>query len=262
MRAASVIHMRVGVQKSGRLFAVWLLCAAIFFAGFSFWLDRYGAPVLATVLNAEGKTTFADRNEIDQNPRQLSTASHLAIGEEVKTAPHEKVSLCLVPGIFVEVAEQTDVRIDELRLIKWGNAMVDAMRSRMAVLHLGKGTVRASLSNLGSGQYDLKIKTEAGMAMAGQRSLFTLQMEGATVRITCVQGEVSWNSARGKSAVLITAGDSCVFRSGDEAAGRLLPVSDDAQAQSEVVAALEFADFLKDRGSNPSDGQAPASGRR
>jgi hypothetical protein len=85
----------------------------------------------------------------------------------VKTAPHEKVSLCLVPGIFVEVAEQTDVRIDELRLIKWGNAMVavpksneilDAMRSRMAVLRLGKGTVRASLSDLGSGQYNLKTK--------------------------------------------------------------------------------------------------------
>jgi hypothetical protein len=99
----------------------------------------------------------------------------------------------------------------------------------MAVLHLGKGTVRASLSDLGWGQYDLKITTEAGMVLAGRRSLFTLQMEDATVRITCVQGEVSWNSARGKSAELVPAGYSCAFRSGDEAAGRLLPVSNDAK---------------------------------
>src|SRR6266568_9656679 len=136
MRAASVIHMRVGVQKSGRPFAFWLLCVVVFFAGFSFWLDRYGTPVLPTVLSAEGKTTFGNRNEIDQNPRQLSAVSHLAVGNEVKTAPHGKVSLCLVPGIFVEVAEQTDLRIDELRLAKWGNAMVDAMRSRLAILDL------------------------------------------------------------------------------------------------------------------------------
>ena len=247
MRAASVIHMRVGVPKSGRPFAIWLLCVVVFFAGFSFWLDRYGTPVLATILNAQGKTTFGNRNEIDQNPRQLSAASHLAVGNEVKTAPHGKVSLCLVPGIFVEVAEQTDLRIDELRVVKWGNAMVDPMRSRSAVLHLNNGIVRASLSNFGSDQDDLKIKTEGGMVMAGRGSLFTLQMEGTTARITCVQGEVNWKSARANSAELIPAGYFRAFSSVDETTPRLLPASDDAQAQREVAAALEFASFLDDR---------------
>src|SRR6266516_2634013 len=218
MRAASLIHMRVGVQKSGRPFAIWLLCVVVFFAGFSFRLDRYGTPVLATILNADGKTTFGNRNEIDQNPRQLSAASHLAVGNEVKTAPHGKVSLCLIPGIFVEVAEQTDLRIDELRFAKRGNAMVHAMRSRLAVLHLNKGIVRASLSNSGSGQYDLKIKTEVGMVTAGRASLFTLQMDGVTARITCVQGEVSWKSAHHNSAELIPAGYFCAYGSGDETA--------------------------------------------
>ena len=261
MRAASVIYMCAGCQKSERPFAIWLLCIMVFFAGFSFWLDRYGARVLVTVLNAEGKTTFGNKNEIDRSPRPLSAASRLAVGDELKTAPHGKVSLCLIPGIFVEVAEQTDLRIDELRFAKRGNAMVYAMRSRLAVLHLNKRIVRASLSNLGSGQYDLKIKTEVGMVTAGRASLFTLQIDGVTARITCVQGEVSWKSAHRNSAELIPAGYFCPYGSGDETARRLLPASADAQAQSEVVAGLEFARFLNDRASHLRDGQAPVPGR-
>jgi len=40
-----------------------------------------------------------------------------------------------------------------------------------------------------------------------------------------------------------------------------LPASADAQAQNEVVAALEFARFLNDRASNLRDVQAPVPGR-
>jgi hypothetical protein len=253
--------MRVGCQKSERPFMIWLLCAVVFSAGLSFWLDHYGARVLATVLNAEGNTTFGKRNEIDQNPRPLSVASYVAVGDELKTTRYGKVSLCLVPGIFVEVAEQTDLRIDELRLAKWGNVMAYAMRSRLAVLDLSKGIVRASLSNLGTGQYDLKIKTEVGMVMAGRGSLFTLQMDGATARITCVQGEVSWKSAHRNSTEVIPAGYFYAFSSGDKTSRRSSPASADAQAQSEVVAALEFASFLDERASNLRDGQVPVRGR-
>ena len=253
--------MRVGCQKAERPFMICLLCAVVFSAGLSFWLDHYGARVLATVLNSEGKITFGNGNEIDQNPRLLSAASHVAVGDELKTTRYGKVSLCLVPGIFVELGEQTDLRIDELRLAKWGNVMAHAMRSRLAVLDLSKGIVRASLSNLRAGQYDLKIKTEVGMVMAGRGSLFTLQMNGATARITCVQGEVSWKSAHGNSTEVIPAGYFCAFSSGDETSRRFSPASADAQAQSEVVAALEFASFLNDRVPNLRDGQAPVPGR-
>ncbi len=97
--------------------------------------------------------------------------------------------------------------------------------------------------------------------MAGQASLFTLQMDGATARITCVQGEVSWKSVHRNSAELIPAGYFCAFGSGDETARRLLPASADPQAQNEVVAGLEFARFLNDRASNLRDGQAPVPGR-
>jgi hypothetical protein len=249
--------MRVRCQKSERPFLIWLLCAVVFSAGLSFWLDHYGAQVLATVLNAEGKTTFGNRNEIDKNPRLLSAASHVAVGDELKTTRYGKVSLSLVPGIFVEVAEQTDLRIDQLRLAKWGNAMVDAMKSRLAILDLSKGIVRASVSSLGAGEYDLKIKTEVGMVIAGRGSLFTLQMDGPTARITCVQGEVNWKSAHGNSTESISPGYFYASSSGDKTPQRSSPASADAQAQSEVAAALEFASFLNDRASNLRDRQAP-----
>ncbi len=84
--------MRVGCQKSERPFLIWLLCAVVFSAGLSFWLDHYGARVLATVLNAEGKTTFGNRNEIDQNSRLLSAASHVAVGDELKTTRYGPIT--------------------------------------------------------------------------------------------------------------------------------------------------------------------------
>ena len=217
--------------------------------------------MLATVLNAEGKTTFGNRNEIDQNSRLLSAASHVAVGDELKTTRYGKVSLCLVPGIFVEVAEQTDLRFDQLRLAKWGNAMVDAMRSRVAILDLSKGIVRASVSNLGAGEYDLKIKTKVGMVIGGRGSLFTLRMDSATARITCVQGEVSWKSAHDNSRELIPPGYFYASSSGDKTSQRSSPASADAQAQSEVAAALGFASFLNDRASHLRDRQAPVPGR-
>jgi hypothetical protein len=253
--------MRVGCQKLERPFLIWLLCAVVFSAGLSFWLEHYGARVPATVLNAEGKTTFGNRNEIDQNSRLLSAVSHVAAGDELKTTRYGKVSLCLVPGIFVEVAEQTDLRFDQLRLAKWGNAMVDAMRSRLAILDLSKGIVRASVSNLGAGEYDLKIKTEVGMVIAGRGSLFTVQMDGATARITCVQGEVSWKSAHDNSTELIPPGYFYATSSSDKTSRRSSPASADAQAQSEVAAVLGFASFLNDRASHLRDRQAPVPGR-
>jgi hypothetical protein len=253
--------MRVVCQKSERPFLIWLLCAVVFSAGLSFWLDHYGARVLATVLNVEGKTTLGNRNEIDKNPRLLSAVSHVAVGDELKTARYGKVALCLVPGIFVEVAEQTDLRFDQLRLAKWGNAMVDAMKSRLAILDLSKGIVRVSVSNLGRGESDLKITTEVGMVIAGRGSLFTLQMDGATARITCVHGEVSWKSAHDNSTELIPPGYFYASSSSDKTSRRSSPASADAQAQSEVAAALEFASFLNDRASHLRDGQAPVPGR-
>ena len=135
--------------------------------------------------------------------------------------------------------------IEELRVWKRGDAMVDAMRSRLATLRINRGVIRASLPNVGSGQCELNVRTDLGTLVAQRGALVSVRLTNETVRVVCVDGEVHWRSAAGRGADEIPEGYFQDYArnavSSDNLKPEPSPVSDNAGAQNDVAAALEVA---------------------
>jgi hypothetical protein len=135
--------------------------------------------------------------------------------------------------------------IGELRVEKQGDAMVDAMKSRQAALHLNRGVIYASLPSVGSGSCKLNVQTGIGTLVAQRGALVSMRLAKEAVRIVCVDGEVQWNSARGGPVDKIPEAYFRDYRmNGFRSANskpQLTSVSENAEAQSDVAASLETA---------------------
>ncbi len=204
-----------------------------------------GREVLANVLFLRGTVTLEGGNESMRHPQSLTTASNLAVGDRIETSPNAMAALSLIPGIFVEVGAGTQIAIEQLRVRKRGDAMVDAMRSRLATLHLNQGVIYASLPDVGSGQCELNVHTGIGTLVARRGALFSLRLTSRTARVVCVDGEVQWSSSRGQYTEEVPPGYFRDYHPGDvpnwNPKTALKPVTEDAGAQNDVAAALDVA---------------------
>ena len=203
-----------------------------------------GREVQGNVLFLRGTVTFKDGKESTRHPQSLTIGSKLSVGDRLETSPDSMASLLLIPGIFVQIGGGTEMVIGELRVQKQGDAMVNAMKSRLATLHLNRGVIYASLPNVGSGSCELNVQTGAGTLLAQRGALFSMRLTSERVRVICIDGEVRWSSASGGPTDEIAEG---YFRdyprnggSGNEKP-QLRSVSEDAEAQGDVAATLESA---------------------
>src|SRR6202022_4067996 len=92
-----------------------------------------GREVMATVLSVRGNAVAGGGEQI-RPPHSITVGSAIAPGGQIRTSSDTAVALSLVPGIFIEAGSQTDLEIERLRVVKHGDAMVDAMRLRFAVV--------------------------------------------------------------------------------------------------------------------------------
>ena len=221
-----------------------------------------GREVQGNVISIQGAVTIDSGKESGSHPQAVTIASKLSVGDRLETSPNAMVSLLLIPGIFVEVGPSAEIVIGELRVQKQGDAMVDAIKSRLATLQLNHGLIRASLPDIGSGRCELNVQTGFGTLLAQRGALVSVQLTSEAVRVICVDGEVEWSSARGSPVDKVPEG---YFRdyprhdgSGNEKP-QLRPVSEDAEAQADVAATLETAAAFDDFVLRARNAPAPKS---
>jgi hypothetical protein len=208
-----------------------------------------GREVQGNVISIRGTVTIDGGKESGSHSQPMAIASKLSVGDRLETSPDAIVSLMLIPGIFVEAGAETEMVIGELRVQKRGDAMEDAIKSRLATLQLNRGVIRASLPDIGSGRCELDVQTGFGTLLAQRGALVSMQLKSEAVRVVCVDGEVEWSSARGGPVDKIPEGYFRDYRqhdkSGDEKP-QLRSVSEDAEAQADVAATLETAAAFDD----------------
>src|SRR5947207_5457299 len=95
-----------------------------------------GREVQGNVISIRGAVTIDSGKESGIHPQAATIASKLSAGERLETSPDAMASLLLIPGIFVEVGPSAEIAIGELRVQKQGDAMVNAIKSRLATLQL------------------------------------------------------------------------------------------------------------------------------
>ena len=201
--------------------------------------------VLANVIFIRGNVVFDNGKERGRHSQLVTTATKLSAGDRLETLPDAAAALSLIPGIFIQIGGGTEIVIEELRVWKRGDAMVNAMRSRVAALRINRGVIRASLPNVGSGQCELNVQTDLGTLVAQRGALVSVRLTNERVRVVSVDGEVHWRSAGDRHVNDIPEGYFQDYArnvvSSDNLKPEPSPVSDDAGAQNDVAAALETA---------------------
>jgi hypothetical protein len=204
-----------------------------------------GREVQGNVLFLRGTVALESAKESTRGPQSPSTESKLSFGDQIETSPGATAALLLIPGIFVQIGAETGMVIGELRVEKQGDAMVNAMKSRLATLHLNRGVIYASLPDVGSGSCELSVHTSIGTLVAQRGAIVAVRLTSEAVRVTCADGEVQWSSARGGRVDEISQGYfRDYYREGipnGDLKTELTPVTEDAGAQGDVAVALEAA---------------------
>lgn len=213
-----------------------------------------GEPVLGSVFQVEGTAVAGQPTE---GSRPLSAGVQFAAGEEIRVPAESSAALCLTPGIYLRCFGPSRLQIEKLRVSKDGDETGDAMKSRLAIIRLGEGRIHAFLPRAGSAPSELKINTEAaGTISASPGSLFSVLLNRESIRVLCIRGELSWSKASTFSTSIL-AGYYCERKLSDAAAADVLPASEDAAAQREVIAALDSAQYLDELETKVRNAPAP-----
>src|SRR5437764_9274976 len=93
----------------------------------------------ATVLFVKGNVTFGkmERNQF----RPITARSTIPHGDIVRTSDGAAVNLALVPGAFIQLSGNSEIKIEELSLTKDGNETAGGMRDRRTRMRLSRGRV-------------------------------------------------------------------------------------------------------------------------
>lgn len=195
----------------------------------------------ATVFSVKGDVVFgrAERNQFQ--PATLS--SKIRGGDIVRTSDGAVINLALVPGAFVQVSQNSEIKIEELSLTKDGNETAGGMVDRSARVRLSRGRVSALFSRSDSSGSHCTLATKQTIISPDSDCLFSLWTDGSITRVACARGELSGASDR-QTPVRIATG---YFHQWPTAANEPLAASGEASAQMDVMVSLEAEKELLDQ---------------
>jgi hypothetical protein len=196
--------------------------------------------VAATVLSMHGPVVFGIDEQMDFRP--VAPESRLRDGSTVRTLDGAWLNLALLPGALLRLSSNSEIKIEELKISKDGNETGDAMRSRTARVRLNWGKITILFSQSDKSTSQLAITARQATITADSDSLFCVQSDHATTRLTCVQGKV-YASPGAQPAVAIGAG---YFQRWPSARLGTVAAAEDAAAQIDVVDSLEIGDQLRE----------------
>lgn len=218
--------------------SVLALCFCLLGNGCSKGITRETA---ATVFFAKGNVVFGNPERNDFQP--VSSKSKIQEGDTVRTSNGASINLALMSGVFVQLFENSEIKIQDLRLTKDGNETAGGVLDRHASIRLNHGRIVSLFSHSDTSASEFDVATDQVTISPDSDCLVSLWTDGKTTRVTCGRGEVS-ASATTQPSVKIAAGYFAQWpttSTGPNAA------TADASAQMDVKMALDAEPELLDQ---------------
>jgi hypothetical protein len=195
----------------------------------------------ATVFFVRGNVVFgnAERNDF----QQVTPKSKIYTGDIVRTSDGASINLTLIPGAFIQVSENSEIKIEDLRLTKDGNETAGGMLDRRARIRLNRGSIVSLFSQSDRSTSHFDITTTQVTLRPDSDCLFSVWSDGITTRATCGRGEVS-AFADSQPPVRIAAGYFSQWPTASEAP---IAANTDASAQMDIKTALDAESELLDQ---------------
>jgi len=195
----------------------------------------------ATVFFVKGDVVFgnAERNQF----QPVTAKSKIHDGDTVRTSDGGSINLSLVPGAFVQLSRDSEIKIEELRLTKDGNESAGGMLDRRARMRLIRGSVSVLFIRSDRSASHFVVTTSQATLTPDSDCMFSVWTDGTTTRATCARGEVS-ASSDAQPPVKIAAG---YFHHWPTATREAIAATADAGAQMAIKATLEAEQELLDQ---------------
>jgi hypothetical protein len=218
--------------------SVLALCVCLLANGCSKGITR---STVAIVFSVKGNVVFgsAERN----NFQPVTPKSRIQAGDIVRTSDGASINLALIAGAFVQLAGNSEIKIEDLRLTKDGNDTAERMLSRRAWIRLNRGRIICSFSQSDKTASDFGITTSQLTVRPASDCLFSIWTDGTTSRATCERGEVN-ASVDTQPPLKIAAGYFCQWPT---ASKEPIAASTDPRAQIDITTALGVEPELMDQ---------------
>src|SRR5215475_11296423 len=194
----------------------------------------------ATVFFVRGNVAFGNAERNDFQP--VSSRSKVHAGDTVRTSDGASVNLALMPGAFVQLSGNSEIKIEDLRLTKDGNETAGGVLDRRASIRLNRGRIVSLFSHSDRSASEFSVTTGQVMLRPDSDCLFSVWTDGTTSRVACGRGEVSAPDAQ--SPMKIVAG---YFSQWPTPSKEPVSAITDAGAQMDVKTALDVELELLDQ---------------
>jgi len=218
--------------------SVLALCFCLFGNGCSKGITRATA---ATVFFVKGNVVSgnAERNDL----RPVTSKSKIHAGDTVRTSDGASLNLALMPGGFVQLSGNSEIKIQHLRLTKDGNETAGGVLDRRASIGLNRGRIVCLFSHSDRSASEFVVTTGQVTLRPDSDCLFSVWTDGATSRVACGRGEVS-APADAQPQMKISAG---YFFQWPTASKEPIAAIADAGAQMDIKTALDVELELLDQ---------------
>jgi hypothetical protein len=218
--------------------SVLALCVCLLGNGCSKGITRATA---ATVFFVRGNVVFGNAKRNDFQP--VTSKSKIHAGDTVRTSDGTSINLGLIPGAFVQLSGNSEIKIEDLRLTKDGNETAGGMLDRRAWIRLNRGRIVSLFSQSDKNASEFAVTTGQVTLRPDSDCLFSVWTDGTTTRATCGRGEVG-ASAGAQPSVKIAAG---YFSQWPTASKEPIAAIADASAQMDIKTALDVEPELLDQ---------------
>jgi len=218
--------------------SVLALCVCLLGNGCSKGVTR---STVAFVLLVRGDVVFGNAERNDFQP--VTSKSKIHVGDIVRTSDGASINLALIPGAFVQLSGNSEIKIEKLTLTKDGNDTAEHILDRGGWIRLNRGRIVCSFSQSDKTASEFGITTGQITLRPDSDCLFSVWTDGTTSRATCGRGEVS-ASADVQPPLKIAAG---YFSQRPTASKEPIAASSDARAQMDITIALNAERELMDQ---------------
>jgi hypothetical protein len=218
--------------------SVLTLCFCLLANGCSKGITRTTA---ATVFFMRGNVVFGNAERNDFQP--VTSKSKIHAGDTVRTSEGASINLALIPGAFVQLSGNSEIKIEDLRLTKDGNETAGGVLDRRASTRLNRGRIVSLFSHSDRSASEFKVTTGQVTLRPDSDCLFSVWTDGTTTRATCGRGEVS-ASIDAQPPMKIAAG---YFSQWPTASKDPIAAIADASAQMDIKTALDVEPELLDQ---------------
>jgi len=196
---------------------------------------------VATVFFVRGNVVFGNAERNDFQP--VRSKSKIHAGDTVRTADGASINLALIPGVFVQLSGNSEIKIEDLRLTKDGNETAERLLDRRAWIRLNRGRIVSLFSQGDKTASEFGVTTGQVTLRPDSDCLFSVWTDGTTSRATSGRGEVN-ASADGQPPLKIVAG---YFSQWPTASKEPIAASADASAQMDIKTAIDVEPELLDQ---------------